>query len=102
VTFDSEEGVPEADLDLWKREGLPLAGADAYPVPFGVTEAGKIMRPHPDQLTLMEAMLRIFASATEAEMRGRVIVRMVAGFGGETRYRLNAGIRFDELRAEDA
>jgi len=85
--FDRNK-APAQDVALWSREGLSLAGPTAFPVALGITQAGKVLRPSPEQLTLVESLLRIFSTATQAEVHARLIKRTVTTIDGEVAFEL--------------
>lgn len=68
MTYESLVSAPEPDAMLWIEERLPLASPKALPLPMGVTEAGRVLRPDREQLRLMEALLRGFAEVKRAQL----------------------------------
>lgn len=67
VTFDAIDVAPLPDLEYWDQHDLPIAAEDGFPLPVGFTESGRVKRPTPVQLQLMEALLRGFASISAAD-----------------------------------
>ena len=67
VTFDAIDIAPLPDLEYWDQHDLPIAAENGFPLPAGFTEAGRVKRPTPVQLQLMEALLRGFASIGAAD-----------------------------------
>lgn len=88
ITLDTANEAPPADLLLWKRESLPTAGKDhriPAPMAFANTDASPeptILRPSPEQLTHMEAVLRAFAKATRRAMDDGFFQHTVPTFSG--------------------
>jgi hypothetical protein len=91
VLFAKLHLAPAEDAVLWMEERLPIAPEDRLPVPVGVTEMGHVLRPAPDQLRLMEALLRLFASMTRDEAAGELISRSVVTFEGPLALELGVG-----------
>lgn len=83
VMFDSLDAFPAADADFWVKNSLPVADPNAYPMPMGFALAsGRVRRPSPSNLTLMEGLLRAFAGLTKSEIRAGGFVRTVQTFEG--------------------
>jgi len=85
MTYESLVTMPQTDAFLFLNEQLPMAHPEALPVPMGVTEAGRVMRPNREQLVLMEALLRGFAGINRKAVRGKkpVLTFRVPTFDGE-------------------
>jgi tetratricopeptide (TPR) repeat protein len=80
--------LPFGDVELWEREGLPVAGEEAYPVALRFSPRGGIRRPDPRALAYLEGLLRALAEAGEGEIdRGRW-TRRVSTFDGSKEYTL--------------
>lgn len=60
--------MPFGDVDLWEKQDLPVAGAEAYPVALCYSAKGKDRRPDLDTLVFFEGLLRALAQTTEAEV----------------------------------
>lgn len=90
VTFDSTEDAPRADLLFWQEHGLPLAEPDAFPIPLGVTHTHRVHRPSPENLTLMESLLRAFAPLDRVEIKAGRFTREVVTFNGPRTITLEA------------
>ncbi|MCC6426474.1 MAG: hypothetical protein IT435_06605 [Phycisphaerales bacterium] len=89
VTFDDEDNFLETDLELWKKHGLRVSGPGRYPLAIGMNpSSGAIQRPTPENLTVMEVVLRTLGSVTKREIRDRLISREVASFAGPVNVRL--------------
>ncbi len=73
VTFDLAENPAPPDLAAWEAHHLPLAAADAYPLPARFDPfRGGTRAPTPAELTYLEGLLRAIARATEEDLdRGR-------------------------------
>jgi len=65
LTFDHPAHVPLADADLWEAEGLPVAGARAYPLLVGFHPREGFRRADAAVLGFAEGMLRALAESTE-------------------------------------
>jgi tetratricopeptide (TPR) repeat protein len=88
VLFDSADGIPIREHDLWLTHRLALAGPQAYPFAARYPRGGKIERPNRDELEFAEAVLRALAHSTEDDMdAGRWSVSVTAG-GRPTSVRL--------------
>lgn len=68
LAFGREDEMPLADVEAWRRHGLPLAGDDAWPVLFHLVPPDSFPPPEPADLTYFEALLRAIARATEDEL----------------------------------
>jgi tetratricopeptide (TPR) repeat protein len=80
--------LPFGDVDLWEREGLPVAGEEAYPVALRMNPQGGIRRPDPRALAYLEGLLRVLAEGGEEEIdRGRW-TRRVSTLNGSKEYTL--------------
>ena len=95
VTFDRADNIPPADALLWKDHKLALSGPNAFPLPMGVTKAGRIQRPTPANLTLMEGLLRAFASLKRTEAKADVFTREVTTFDGPQTFTLTAMMKME-------
>jgi len=93
VGFECREDAPPADVALWVSEQLALASDEAFPLPMGITPAGRASRPTPEMLTLMEGLLRVFASVGKREFDRDTITMTVPTFGGDVGYVLHAALR---------
>ncbi|MBX3367609.1 MAG: hypothetical protein KF912_09905 [Phycisphaeraceae bacterium] len=93
VGFEYRDDAPLSDLWLWEEEQLPLAGDDAFPLPMGITRTGRVSRPTPDTLALMEGLLRVFAGASRRDLCGDLIARTVKTFDGDVCFYLQAALR---------
>jgi tetratricopeptide (TPR) repeat protein len=72
VFFGPIMEVPFGDADLWEKLGLPVAGADAYPVAIRSDPEQALRRPDAAVLSYLEGLLRALAGTTEEEIdRGR-------------------------------
>lgn len=91
--FEYAQDAPPMDAALWEHERLALAGDDAFPVPVGITPSGRVSRPTPETLTLMEGVMRVFAVATKKEVQGGAIHRSVPTLTGEVGFVLQAVMR---------
>lgn len=94
VMFEPADESPRADTQFWKDHALPLAEHDAFPVPMGVsTTSGRIQRPSPVNLTLMEGLLRVFATLKRADVKSGRFTREVATFDGPVTFTLDAAMK---------
>lgn len=93
VGYGPREEIPLSDVFLWMKERLVVAAEDAYPFPHGITRTGRISRPNPESLTLMEGLLRLFAETPKREFRGDLIWRKVETSDGDVWFHLQAVVR---------
>lgn len=96
VGLECREDAPPADVALWASERLALASDEAFPVPIGVTPAGRASRPTPEMLTQMEGLLRVFAKVGKREFERDTITMTVPTFGGDVGFVLHAALRTRE------
>ena len=87
VSLGRAPEVPSADLDLWEKHGLPLAGG-AYPVPIRTRKDGWD-RPDASLLAFFEGVLRALAATAEEEMDTGRWTKKVATAGGKMRITLS-------------
>ncbi|MCA9285299.1 MAG: hypothetical protein KDA22_08805 [Phycisphaerales bacterium] len=90
VMLDEHEVLPDQDVRLWYSEQLPLFDAPLIPFPIGFTKSGRILRPSPDQLTLMEGLLRGFATIGAKAASSDRIAFKVRTFDGPQEFVLTA------------
>lgn len=87
VSFDLPWEVPPADLVLWERHGLPLAGGAYLPMP--VRRSGrKIERADAARLAFFEALLTALATTSEEEIDAGVWEKEVETSRGMLQLRL--------------
>lgn len=58
ISYDDMTTMPFADLDALERYGWELAGEDAYPIPFQVSEDEGVSRPGPEEIDWYTIALR--------------------------------------------
>ncbi len=68
ITFGPIDELPFADVDAWETHALPVADADAYPLPADLRADGSMRRPSAKALAYVEAPLRGLADTTEEEL----------------------------------
>jgi tetratricopeptide (TPR) repeat protein len=85
VTFDTFPETAFDDLDLWEREGLPLAGGDRIIGPTRYEESRR-RRPSARELAFLEGLLRALADVTAAEVDAGTFRRRVRTFDGDAEY----------------
>jgi tetratricopeptide (TPR) repeat protein len=89
IVFDTADGIPIKDHDLWLDHRLPLAGARAYPFAACYHRRGEATRPGREELEFAEAVLRALAETTEDEMDAGRWTRPVVAAGRKTTVRLS-------------
>lgn len=94
ATFDHVDQVPPADAALWNEHQIPLANADAFPFPIGMANTGRIKRPNPAILTMMEGLFRAFATLQRKDVSAGHFSRDVATFEGPRTLTLDAALKF--------
>lgn len=82
VTFGPIDDVPFADVDAWQEHGLPLAGANAYPLAGDLHIDGRLDRPDAATLTWIEGLLRAITATTEDDLDAGRWERTVDTFDG--------------------
>jgi hypothetical protein len=87
--FDTADGIPIKDHDLWLDHRLPLAGSRAYPFAACYRRRGEATRPGREELEFAEAVLRALAETTEDEMDAGRWKRLVVAAGRKTTVRLS-------------
>jgi hypothetical protein len=92
VTFEEIDGLPEKDAALWRRESLPVAAEDAYPIPLGVTPSGNFRRPTLEQMNDLEGVLRAAAQLTPDHIREDSVAFTVHTHDGERTLRLHVAL----------
>jgi hypothetical protein len=68
IVFDSADGIPIRDHDLWLDHALPLAGPRAYPFAAHYLGRGRAERPARKDLEFAGLVLRAVAETSEQEM----------------------------------
>jgi tetratricopeptide (TPR) repeat protein len=89
VTFDTIDGLPFADVDIWQDHGLPVAAPDAYPMMADMKRDDTVLRPSPRALSFSEGLLRALATATEDELDTGTWETRVETFDGPLDLRLS-------------
>ncbi len=88
VIFDSGDGIPIADHDVWEEHGLPLAGPRAYPFAAHYVARGEAERLPREELIFLEGLMRVLAETTEEEMDSGAWSREVVAGGATFKFKL--------------
>ncbi len=96
VEFVHLHELPVLDVSPWADLGLPVAGADGYPV--AVKPAGErgFTRPDAARLAFLEGLLRVLGETTEAEIDSGRWSRTVDTSDGPVTYQLTLPSLIDE------
>ncbi len=89
VFFGPIMEVPFGDADLWEKLGLPVAGADAYPVAIRSDPEQALRRPDAAVLSYLEGLLRALAGTTEEEIDRERWAREVRTYDGPATFGLS-------------
>lgn len=82
-SYDGIVDWPFADAELWEEQGLPVAGAAAYPSCVCHLGNGRVEPAGTQALTFVEALLRALVATTEDELDSGRWSRAVPTFDGE-------------------
>ena len=88
VEFVHLQELPVLDVSPWADHGLPVAGADGYPVAVKPEGERGFTRPDATRLAFLEGLLRVLGGTTEAEIDSGRWSRTVDTSDGPVTYQL--------------